>query len=89
MNDLSDKKQKAIKQNSVSALCDVYIDVVVPKEAHTVQILETRRAFMAGASSMFDLMSEVSDRFDEDTALQIINGFCEEFANFAREQSEK
>lgn len=48
-----------------------YSDRIVPKDAHEIQRIETKRAFYAGATRMFMVMTEGLDGGDDATELDI------------------
>lgn len=42
-----------------------YMDKIIPKDAHPIQIKESKRAFYAGAASMFELTTNMPEGPDE------------------------
>lgn len=61
------KESKRIRTKPIAALWESYRKVVLPKEAHGTQIIETRRAFYAGAQALFHATLSKLEPGDEAT----------------------
>jgi hypothetical protein len=67
-----------------------YLTRIMPKDAPEVQRVETRRAYYAGASSMFFLMTGGLDADHEPTDLDVayVESLHQELQQFARDLGE-
>lgn len=67
-----------------------YKAAVIPKDAPEVQLVESRRAFYAGARSLFSLISGGLDADHEPTDLDVayLDELTKELAAFARDVQE-
>lgn len=55
---------------------------VIPKDASRLQLVESRRAFFAGAAGLFGLVVDASEN-SEDSAVQAFDRFSKELRDFA------
>lgn len=62
-----------------------YVERVVPAEASDTQIMETKRAFYAGAHQTLCTMGHVSDTMGEDDAVTAIESMHKEGEAFAED----
>lgn len=67
--------------NTLQALWQSYADDVLPKDAPTVQRIETRRAFYAGAQAFFGVMTNMADASD-DAGVAVLEGLRQELRSF-------
>lgn len=54
------------------------------ENAGEIQLNEMRKAFYAGALSMFNILNEASDTLEEDAAVMVMDGLNEELIAFFR-----
>ena len=67
---------------SISDAFDIYRAHIMPKSAGPNQVVETRRAFFAGADWIYKrIMASVDD---EDDAAQLLEGFARELDDYAQ-----
>lgn len=60
---------------------------VIPAGASNAQILETKRGFYAGASSLFKILNEIGDdSVTEDEGAAVLSGINDELIKFSEEQ---
>lgn len=59
-----------------------YSTNVLPETASSVQIMETRRAFYAGAQVMFQSMLDASEKGELD-GTKVLDGYARELTEFA------
>lgn len=73
-------------ENTIGAKWDTFRAAVVPAKASSAQLIETRRAFYAGAQSFLDLMWNTSgDEVSEDEGAQFMSRLNSELQAFAHD----
>lgn len=75
-------KNNQASERTLEDQCNEYLSII-PKGAPEVQIVETRRAFMAGASAMFFTLVQVSDNRSEEEAGSVLSKYSEELMKFS------
>lgn len=60
-----------------------YMEHCLPAEADSVQVIETSRAWMAGAAAMYDMLTRELSQLPEDIACKCLEKLGEEFYAFA------
>lgn len=68
--------------NTLQSQWQSYADNVLPKDAPTVQRIETRRAFYAGAGAFFGLMTGDVCDVSDDAGVAMIENWRQELAAF-------
>lgn len=78
-------RQASGELRSIAEMWAIYLKMVVPRDAHRIQIQECRRAFYAGAQSvlMDGLMGIGDDSVDEDAGMRHLESLHEECEQFA------
>ena len=75
-----------INESTLAAKWNEYAACVIPLDAPEVQRVETKRAFYAGASAMWNFMSLVSaNDISEDEGVNMLSGFEQELVHFAEQ----
>lgn len=65
--------------NTIQAAWDSYSTNVIPKDASSIQIRETKRSFYMGASALLEIQFNIGDEtISEDAAQHILEGVCDE-----------
>jgi len=73
---------RLMKKNRIAQVWLTYVKKVIPADAGTVQQIECRRAFYAGAEAMLSLSMELADR-DEEKACKALSEIEQEIVAFA------
>lgn len=68
--------------NTLQAMWQSYADQVLPRDAPTIQRVECRRAFYAGAQAFLGLMTGPVADASEDAGVAMIEGYRQELAVF-------
>lgn len=65
---------------------ELFLKMIVPKDAERNQVVETRRAFYAGAEAVMRIMKEIGDRpeIDEDRGVKVLESMDQELREFGR-----
>lgn len=71
---------------TVNGLWESFRNDVIPYDAPEDQLREMKRAFFAGAHSMFHLIGYVSDTQTEDEAMKMFDYFENEIMEFVSSQ---
>lgn len=72
-----------IKLNTLQAKWESYLKEVLPKDASSTQIIETKRGFYAGALSLFNLQMSITEGLTEEAEEAMMSGWSDELAQFA------
>ena len=63
-----------------------YMDEVIPKDAPTIQIQELKRAFVAGAKAILEIVTQIGeDDITEDQGVEILESIHEECRTFVKD----
>lgn len=68
--------------NTLQAEWESYLKVAIPEDAHEIQLIETRRAFYAGAKAFFSLQLNMPDGITEAVEEAILTGWSGELKQF-------
>lgn len=73
--------------NLIDTSWQLYVETVIPDDAGTVQLLESKRAFYAGAATVMTAINKLSDdSVTEEQGAKLLTGITNEISDFADEQ---
>lgn len=75
------------QQKVIGQLWADYLTKCVPDAAGEAQINDTKAAFFAGASTVFDVLTNMPD--DEDVCMRLFDDIHKEFVEFAAELAKR
>lgn len=73
-----------IKHPTIKEMWDSFHKNIIPKNAHPIQVQETRRAFYAGAQGMMMINHKITN-FSDDEGVEILEELTDELQQFMRD----
>ena len=74
-----------LQLNTIQAEWDSFLKVVISEDAPTVQKIEMKRAFYAGAKSFFNVQIQIPDGISKEAEEAMLSGLVDELEQFRAE----